>query len=279
MKKITFYEAIKLSKGILKLYFNLVFNQLKIKYCIMKTFNIEEIVLKEFDNFEDLPKINQSDCDDFLSQFVFWKIDNFAFKACASMHNMISDKRDTLPFLFICTSDEISSPQNDNPENTIRILDNTAKLFTPPNKDFNQVVTRKSFPKKGKSEGNDITIHFNPYFLSLTISVLFFHFSTDKRVIMWCQQKKMKMESIEKILKILEDKYSYRFVDLLIITNKVFTEIYSNIPSSEKLRRIETFIGTTGTDLVHQYITMILNYYEENLIPAVQNLFGHLKYD
>ncbi|MBN1618380.1 hypothetical protein JW887_03495 [Candidatus Dojkabacteria bacterium] len=247
----------------------------------MKNFLIERPKFDSINGLEDLPKVNKSDCGDMLSQIMFYKIDGCAYTTAISMHNAIHDRREVLPFLILCTVDEITSPNSKSQNETMDAFNNATRLFTAPNEEFKQVVTRRTFPMKAVSGSYEITLHFNPYMLSVTISILYFLLSHDVRIEQWCKEGKMKNDSIDDILKIVEDKYSSRFVDLANISEYTLNKIFGNNPSldgNEKIRLYESLIGTSGTNLVHQYVRWITEFYERDLLTTIQSLFGRLQY-
>lgn len=93
-----------------------------------------------------------------------------------------------------------------------------------------------------------------------------------------CNSGQMKFESIEKVIQIIEDKYSYRFLDLLRITFEVLPPIYRLENNSDKIDLIEKFFGTSGTNLTISYIQWSNEFYSKDLIPAIQALLGNLHY-
>lgn len=244
----------------------------------MKAYKVTNIIFDEIKSPNDLPKINESKCDDFLSQLIFFKIDQYSFSMCGSVHNAIFNNREILPYIILCLEDEISNQNlpSVSVEDITNALDNTNKIFTPPNYEFKEVVTMKTFPKKANINGQVSKIHFNPYLLALYMSDIYFTLYNDQRIQDWCEQGQIKFESVDKVFEIIEDKYSYRFVDLTKIT---FNTLYKviELDKGQKLARLNEFYGFKGTDLMRHYATWSNTFYIE-LLGVIQGFFGKLKY-
>jgi hypothetical protein len=159
---------------------------------------------------------------------------------------------------------------------TVELLDLSTKLTTPPNPSFKKIKTQKYFSQKGIVEGVETQILFNPYLLSLAISEIYFRLNNDRRIHQWCSEGHIRRESIEKVVKIIEDKYSYRFVELLSIAEEFFIRIYD----SDNETKLKLYSDLTGLndDLIHSYIGWTFEFYEDELIPTIQSQLGKLVY-
>jgi hypothetical protein len=247
----------------------------------MRVFKINRIVFDEVKRFEDLPKINKSECDDFLSQIIFQKIDQFAFMMSGSLHNAIFDKRNTLPFLILCLEDEISNYDVSKVtltfEDLCNTMNNSNRLLTPPNNEFKKVTTMKTYPKKANINGVFLKLHFNPYMIALFISDIYFRLYNYDIIQEWCSKEYIKFESIEKITQIIDDKYSYRFGDLTEISCEILTRVYK-ASGEEVVDLFEAFLGFKGTDLTKHYLKWADDFYYNDLLVTIKGLFGKLKY-
>jgi hypothetical protein len=244
----------------------------------MKAFKINKLVCDEIKDFKNLPKMNESECDDILSQIIFRNIDQYAFQMCGSLHNAIFDKRDILPFLILCLEDEISNQNLPmvTVEDIDNALNNTKRLFSPPNIEFKQVVTMKTYPKRANINGELMKVHFNPYMIALFISDMYYKLYHNKSIKDWCTKGHIKFESIEKIAQIINDKYSYRFVEIAEISFEMLTKIF-NSDGKKMIAKYEEFLGIKGTDLIKHFTDWSKNYHVD-LLNVIQGLFGNLKY-
>lgn len=243
----------------------------------MESFRIDKIVLDDIKSLEDLKKFNKSECDDILSQIIFNKIDRYAFSMSVYLHNAIFDDREILPYLFLCLEEEISTSYSPSAEYTLKLFDNTTKLFTAPNLEFKEIVTMKTFPKIVIINGYKKKVHFNPYLIALHISEIYYRLFHDKRIKDWCDQGYIKFESIEKVIQIIEDKYSYRFVDLTQIAFKILSS-YSKIQGKDVFDAYDSFLGAKGSKIVSYYLSGMMTFYNDELLKSITGLFGHLNY-
>lgn len=236
------------------------------------------MILDDIKDSKDLAKVNKSNCDDFLAQTIFYKIDHYAFMMACSLHNATSHERDKLPYLILCLEDEISNRGKFQVEmeNLMEVLDNSSKIFAPPNTEYRKVGTMKTYPKFINCEAVPIKVHFNPYVLALYISDLYFTLYSDQTIESWCDQGLIKFESIDKIFDIIKDKYSYRFEELANITFETMFKL-DELDNQTKIEKINQFLGFTGTDLLRHYLKWKNDYYSE-LLNVIKSLFGKLSY-
>lgn len=244
----------------------------------MKNFKLTNIFFENIKDTQGLNKINKSDCNDFLSQMIFYKVDQYAYMMACSLHNAISNKRDLLPYLILCLDDEINNHGKFpvSLQDGIIVLDNSTKLFTPPNVEYKEVVTMKTFPQKINIDGDIVKVHFNPYVLALYLSDMYFTLHSDPKIESWCERGYIKFESIDKVFDIIEDKYSNRFLDLTRITFDTLYEVVE-LDKLHQIDRLEQFFGFEGTDLLRHYSTWSNKYYQE-LLNVIQGFFGKLVY-
>lgn len=251
----------------------------------MSDFKITNMAFEEIGDFDGLIRINQSECDDFLSQLIFRKIDQYAYTMCGSLHNAIYGKKEILSFNILCLDDEINPKESDpetaddfeNELNKIECsFNDTIRLFTPPNEEYKKIRLKNTPIKQVSIGGNLVEVCFNPYLIALFISDIYFTLYNDKRIEIWCKQGHIKFESIDNIFEIIKDKYSNLFIELTHITFKTLYEIVE-LETNEKISKLEIFYGFNGTDLLKHYGTWSNNFYNE-LLDTIKGLFGKLQY-
>lgn len=244
----------------------------------MELITVDDYYPTQIDDLNELPKENNSDCDDQLAQLIFFKIDRYAITVSISLHNALIETGGSLPYRILCFEEEISTNLASDRDHIINLLNNTQDLFQPPNEEYKKGHSAKMFPIEGLGNGKRQKICFNPYVKALYISEMYYKVYNSKDIRNWCDSGQMKFESIKKIIQIIQDKYSYRFVEFLDITFDVLSEIYRIDNNEDRIELLERFFGTSGTALTGSYVKWSNDFFFNDLMPSIKSLLGRLHY-
>lgn len=244
----------------------------------MVQFKVKEILFENWSTVEELHKINNSSCDDILAQIIFSKIRKFAKTTSMLMHNENYGRQHLQDFLFVMLIPALMSDKGDTAEAITERLEISQKLFNPPSPIYKKVVNRKMFSEKAIVDisPQPVQLMFNPYMLSILISNVYFNLRHSRVIKNWCQTENLRFESIEKVAEIIEDKYSYRFIDMYNIS----ADLLIKSANASNIEKIEIYKELTGLDgkFLNAFANWSNIFLEKDLLPGIKELLSSIRY-